>query len=54
MRDIFSTKAAWAAAKDTEVMEKVRTTSIMARKSKEKMVICCRGGDEELGPAKSI
>ena len=30
---IFSTRATWATVKDAEVMEKVRTASIMARKS---------------------
>ena len=54
MRDILLTRPAWAAAKDVEVMEKVRTASIMARKSRVEMVICCGGGAEELGPAKSI
>ena len=54
VRDILSAKVAWAAAKDAEVMEKVRTASIMARKSRVEMVICCGGGAEELGLAKSI
>ena len=54
MRDILLARAAWAVAKDVEVMEKVRTASIMARKSRVEMVICCGGGAEELGPAKSI
>ena len=54
MHDIVSTKVAWAAAKDAEVMEKVRIASIMTRKSRVEMVICCGGGAEELGPAKSV
>ena len=54
MRDILSTRAAWAAAKDAEVMEKVRTATIMARKSQVKMVIYCGGGSDELGPAKFV
>ena len=35
-------------------MEKVWTASIMARKSHVEMVICCEGGAEELGQAKSV
>ena len=54
MRDILSARAAWAVAKDAEVMEKVQTSSIMARKSRVEMVICCGGGAEELGPTKSL
>ena len=42
------------AVKDAEVTEKVRTTSIMARKSQVEMVTCCGGSADELGPAKSI
>ena len=33
MRVILSTKAVWAAAKDANVVEKVRTASIIVRKS---------------------
>ena len=54
VRDILLTRATWAAAKDVEVIEKVQTTFIMARKSRVEMVICCGGGVEELGPAKSV
>ena len=54
MHVILSARAAWAAAKDAEVTEKVQTASIMARKSRVEMVICCGGGTNELGPAKSI
>ena len=54
MHVILSARAAWAVAKDDEVTEKVRTASIMARKSRVEMVICCRGGIDELGPAKSV
>ena len=53
MRAILSTTAAWAAAKDVVVTENVRTASIMARKSRVEMVMCCRGGANELGYAKS-
>ena len=54
MRVILSARATWAASKDAEVTEKVRTTSIMARKSRVEMVICCRGGADEIGPAKFV
>ena len=54
MRVILSVKAAWATVKDVEVTEKVRTASIMARKSRVEMVICYGGGSDELGPAKSV
>ena len=54
MHVILSTRAPWAIVKDVEVIEKVRIASIMARKSRVEMVICCEGGIEELGPAKSI
>ena len=54
MLDILLARVAWAATKYAEVMEKVRTTSIVARKSRVEMVICCGGGAEELGPAKSV
>ena len=51
---ILSARAAWATAKDAEVTEKVRTASIMARKSRVEMVICYGGGADEPGPAKSV
>ena len=54
MHVILSARAAWVVAKDVEVMEKVRTTSIMARKSRVEMVICYGGGADELGPTKSV
>ena len=54
MRDILSTRVAWAAVKDAEVIEKVRTASIMAKKSRVEMVICYGGGADELGPTKSV
>ena len=50
---ILSAKAVWAAAKDAEVAEKVRTASIMARKSRGEIEIDCMGGAEVLGPAES-
>ena len=49
MRAILSAKAVWAAATDAEVVDKVRTTSMIARKSRGDIEICCRGGAEVLG-----
>ena len=49
MRVILLARAAWAAAKDAEVMEKVRTASMMARKSRVDIEICCGGGVAMLG-----
>ena len=54
MGDILLARAALAATKDVEVVEKVRTTFKIAKKSRVEMVICYRGGADELGPAKSI
>ena len=34
--------------------KKTRTASMMARKSRVEMVICCRGDAEVLGPATSV
>ena len=48
---ILSAKAIWAAAKDANVAEKVRTASITARKSQVDMEICCGGGADVLGPS---
>ena len=54
MRVILSTKAVWVAAKDVDVAEKVRTASIMVRKSRVEMDTCCSGNSDVLGLAKSI
>ena len=54
MRVILSTKVVWAAAKDADVAEKVRTASIMVRKSQVDMDTCYSGGSDVLGPAESI
>ena len=54
MRVILSASVVWAAAKDAEVTEKEQTASMMARKSRVDIVICCRGGVEVLGPTTSI
>ena len=52
-RAILSAKAAWVEAKDAEVATKVRTTSMMAKKSWGDIEIDCMGGAKVLGPAKS-
>ena len=54
MRVILSARAAWAAAKDVNVAEKVWTASIMARKSQADNEICCSGGAMVLGQGESI
>ena len=48
---ILLAKAAWVAAKDAEVAAKVRTASMMAKKSWGDIEIDCIGGAEVLGPA---
>ena len=53
MRVILSARATWAVAKDAEVTEKVWTTSMMARKSRVDIEICCSGDVVLLGPATS-
>ena len=45
---------AWATVKDVEVTEKVRTASMMARKSRVDIEICCGGGAVVLDPATSV
>ena len=54
MRVILSTKVVWAAIKDADMAEKVRTASIIVRKSRVKMEICCGGGANVLGPTDAI
>ena len=51
---ILSAKATWAAAKDADVAKKVRTASIMVRKSRADNEICCSGVDVVLGPGESV
>ena len=53
MRALLSAKAVWTAAKDDEVAKKVRTASMMARKSRGDIEIDWMGGLEVLGPAES-
>ena len=54
MRVILSAKAVWAAAKDADVAEKVWTSSIMVRKYRVDMKICCDGGADVLGPTYAV
>ena len=51
---ILSARAAWAAAKDADLAEKVWTASIMARKSQANNEICCSGGAVGLGPGEFV
>ena len=51
---ILSTKAIWAAVNDADVAEKERTASIMARKSRVDMEICCGGAADVLGPSDAV
>ena len=46
---LLSAKVVWAAAKDADVAEKVRTASIIVRKSRVDMEICYGGGADVLG-----
>ena len=54
VRVILSARVAWAASKDTHVAEKLRTASIMERKSRVDNEICCSGGVVVLGPRESV
>ena len=51
MRAIRSAKDAWATANEAKVAENVRTASMIARKSRGDMGICCGVVEDE--PAKS-
>ena len=48
VRVILSARAAWAVANDVAVVENVLTASMMVRKSRVEIVICCGGGAEVL------
>ena len=50
MRVILLAKAVWVATKDADISKKVRTTSIIVRKSQVDMEICCGGDADVLGP----
>ena len=56
VRAILSAKAVWAAVNDADVAEKERTASIMTRKSRVDMEICCGGGGaaDVLGPSVAV
>ena len=56
VRAILSAKAVWAAINDADVAEKERNASIMTRKSRVDMEICCGGGsaDDVLGPSVAV
>ena len=51
---MLSPKAVWVAAKDVDVAEKVQTASIIVRKSRVDMEICCGGGADVLGPTDTV
>ena len=50
---ILSTKEVWVAAKNADMAEKVRTSSIIASKSRGDIKICWSGGADVLGPTES-
>ena len=50
---ILSARAAWAIANDADVEENVWTASMMVKKSRVEIVICCKGGAEVLNAATS-
>ena len=51
VRVILSARAAWAVANDAAIVENVRTASMIVRKSRVEIVICCGGGAEVLAAA---
>ena len=51
---ILFAKAVWAAVNDADVAEKERTASIMARKSRVDMEICCGGAADVVGPSYAV
>ena len=54
VRVILSTRATWVVANDAVVVENVRTTSMMVRKSRVEIMICCKGGAKMLAATSSI
>ena len=54
VRVIQSLRAAWAVANDAVVVENMQTASMMVRKSRVEIVICCGGGAEVLTAAPSV
>ena len=51
VRVILSAMATWAIANDAAVVENVRIASMMVKKSRVEIVICCGGGAEVLNAA---
>ena len=51
MHAILFAKAVWVTVNDADVAEKERTASIMTRKSRVDMEICCGGAADVLGPS---
>ena len=54
VRVILSARAAWAVVNDVDVEDNLRTASMMVRKSRVEIVICCEGGAEKLDAAASV
>ena len=54
MQAIRSAMAACAAEKDCDVIAKLRTSVMMARKSLAMMRIDATGGEDEMGPAGAV
>ena len=54
VRVILSARAAWAVTNDVDVAENVQTASVMVRKSRVEIVICCGDGAEVLAAAPSV
>ena len=54
VRVILSATAVWVVANDAAVVENARTASMMVRKSRVEIVICCGGGAEVLAATSSV
>ena len=54
VRVILSARVAWAVPNDAAVVENVQTTSMMVRKSRVEIMICCGGGAEVLVATPSV
>ena len=54
MHVILSAKAVWTVAKDADMAEKVRTATIIVRKSPVDTTISCDGGADVLGPTDAV
>ena len=53
MRVILSARATWAVSNDADVEDNMQTASMMVKKSRMEIVICCGGGAEVLDVAAS-